>query len=217
MSKQLWKPGNMVYPLPVVMVSCGDRDGHINVLTAAWTGTICSDPAMVYVSIRKSRWSHHMISQTREFVINLTTEELAYATDYVGVKSGAQVDKFKEMHLTPVYGTLKYAPMIEESPVCIECKVEHIMELGSHDMFIATVTAVHADEAYMDENGRFHLDQAHPLVYSHGQYYSIGKHIGKFGYSVQKKNKRNSRKKRLNKQHDCQNKKCAIKITSDIQ
>lgn len=136
-----------------------------------------------------------MISQTREFVINLTTEELAYATDYVGVKSGAQVDKFKEMHLTPVYGTLKYAPMIEESPVCIECKVEHIMELGSHDMFIATVTAVHADEAYMDENGRFHLDQAHPLVYSHGQYYSIGKHIGKFGYSVQKKNKRNSRKK----------------------
>lgn len=217
MSKQLWKPGNMVYPLPVVMVSCGDRDGHINVLTAAWTGTICSDPAMVYVSIRKSRWSHHMISQTREFVINLTTEELAYATDYVGVKSGAQVDKFKEMHLTPVYGTLKYAPMIEESPVCIECKVEHIMELGSHDMFIATVTAVHADEAYMDENGRFHLDQAHPLVYSHGQYYGIGKHIGKFGYSVQKKNKRNSRKKRLNKQHDCQNKKYAIKITSDIQ
>lgn len=195
MSKQLWKPGNMVYPLPVVMVSCGDRDGHINVLTAAWTGTICSDPAMVYVSIRESRWSHHMISQTREFVINLTTEELAYATDYVGVKSGAQVDKFKEMHLTPVYGTLKYAPMIEESPVCIECKVEHIMELGSHDMFIATVTAVHADEAYMDENGRFHLDQAHPLVYSHGQYYGIGKHIGKFGYSVQKKNKRNSRKK----------------------
>lgn len=187
MSKQQWKPGNMVYPLPAVMVSCGDKSGKINVMTAAWTGTICSDPAMVYVSIRKSRYSHAMIKETGEYVINLTTEALAYATDFVGVKSGKDMDKFKAMHLTPVKGTLHYAPMIDESPVCIECKVENIAELGSHDMFIARVVAVYADEKYMDKNGKFDLEKAKPLIYSHGQYYGTGRHIGKFGYSVQKK------------------------------
>lgn len=187
MNKQVWKPGNMVYPLPAVLVSCGDKTGKKNVMTAAWTGTICSDPAMVYVSIRKSRYSHQMISETGEFVINLTTEALAFATDYCGVKSGAAIDKFKEMNLTPVMGTLTYAPLIEESPVCIECQVTEVKELGSHDMFLAKVAAVHADEAYMDQNGRFCLDQAKPLIYSHGQYYGVGNHIGKFGYSVEKK------------------------------
>lgn len=192
MAKQQWKPGNMVYPLPAVMVSCGDKEGNKNVLTAAWTGTICSDPAMVYVSVRKSRYSHHMIMETGEYVINLTTETLARATDFVGVRSGRDMDKFEAMHLTPVMGTLKYAPMIEESPVCIECIVEQVMELGTHDMFIAKVKHVYADEKYMDESGRFDLAKAKPLVYSHGQYYGVGKHIGKFGFSVEKKKKKKS-------------------------
>lgn len=187
MSKQQWKPGNMLYPLPAVMVTCGDKSGAQNVMTAAWTGTICSDPAMVYVSVRKSRYSHHMLMETGEYVINLTTEDLARATDYVGVRSGKNEDKFKTMGLTPVKGTLEYAPMIEESPVCIECKVTQVLELGSHDMFIAEVVNVFADEKYMDQTGKFDLAKAAPLVYSHGQYYGVGKHIGKFGFSVQKK------------------------------
>lgn len=184
----------MVYPLPAVLASCADKEGNTNMITIGWTGTICSDPAMAYVSIRKSRYSHHMIKETGEFVINLTTEALAYATDYAGVKSGRDIDKFKELGLTPVKGTLEYAPMIAQSPVCIECKVEQVLELGSHDMFIGRVVAVHADEAYMDETGKFDLSKAKPLVYSHGQYYGVGKHIGKFGFSVEKK--KNKKKKK---------------------
>ena len=187
MAKQKWKPGNMVYPLPAVLVSCGDKEGNLNLMTAAWTGTICSDPPMVYVSIRKERHSHHMIRETGEYVINLTTEKLARATDFCGVRSGRDMDKFKEMQLTPVYGALKYAPMVEESPVSIECQVTQVVELGSHDMFMAKVTAVYVDETYMDGKGTFHLEKAEPLVYSHGQYYGIGKHIGGFGYAVRKK------------------------------
>lgn len=187
MVKQKWKPGNMVYPLPAVLVSCGDKDGHVNLMTAAWTGTICSDPPMVYVSVRKERFSHHMIQESGEYVINLTTEKLAWATDFCGVRSGRDMDKFKEMNLTPVFGELQYAPMVEESPVSIECKVTNVMELGTHDMFMAEVIAVHVDERYMDEKGTFHLEQAKPLVYSHGQYYGVGKHIGGFGYAVRKK------------------------------
>lgn len=195
MAKQQWKPGNMVYPLPAVMVSCAGKDGRPNVMTAAWTGTICSDPAMVYVSVRKERFSHHMLMETKEYVINLTTEALAKATDYVGVKSGRDMDKFEAMHLTPVKGTLKYAPMIEESPVCIECEVVQVLELGSHDMFIAKVKNVYADEKYMDETGRFDLAKAKPLVYSHGQYYGVGRHIGRFGFSVKKKPVKKAKKK----------------------
>ncbi|MDD6231442.1 flavin reductase family protein [Frisingicoccus sp.] len=196
MSKQKWKPGNMLYPLPAVLVSCGDREGKINLMTAAWTGTVCSDPPMVYVSVRKERFSHHMIQETGEYVINLTTEELARATDFCGVRSGKDMDKFKEMHLTPAFGELQYAPMIVESPVSIECRVKNVMELGSHDMFVAEVTAVYVDERYMDENGTFHLEKAHPLVYSHGQYYGVGKHLGSFGYAVRKKNtKKNKNRK----------------------
>ncbi len=187
MAKLKWKPGNMVYPLPAVLVSCGNKEGQVNLMTAAWTGTICSDPAMVYVSIRKERFSHSMIQETGEYVINLTTEELAWATDFCGVRSGRNMDKFKEMKLTPVFGELQYAPMVEESPVSIECKVTQIVELGTHDMFMAEVVAVHVDEKYMDENGTFHLEVAKPLVYSHGQYFGVGKHIGGFGYAVRKK------------------------------
>ena len=187
MAKHKWKPGNMVYPLPAVLVSCGDKKGNINVMTAAWTGTVCSDPPMVYVSVRKERHSHHMIQETREYVINLTTEKLAWAADFCGVRSGRDLDKFKEMKLTPVQGELQYAPMIEESPVSIECRVTNVMELGSHDMFMAEVTAVYADEQYMDEKGTFHLEKAAPMVYSHGQYYGLGRHLGGFGYAVRKK------------------------------
>ena len=187
MAKQKWKPGNMVYPLPAVLVSCGDKKGNINVMTAAWTGTICSDPPMVYVSVRKERYSHHMIQETREYVINLTTEKLAWTADFCGVRSGRDLDKFKEMKLTPVQVELEYAPMIEESPVSIECRVTNVMELGSHDMFMAEVTAVYADEQYMDEKGTFHLEKAAPMVYSHGQYYGLGRHLGGFGYAVRKK------------------------------
>lgn len=187
MAKQKWKAGNMVYPLPAVLVSCGDKEGNVNLMTAAWTGTICSEPPMVYVSIRKERYSHHMIKETGEYVINLTTEKLAEATDFCGVRSGRDMDKFKEMKLTPVKGELQYAPMVAESPVSIECRVTDVMELGSHDMFIAEVTAVYVDEQYMDAKGTFHLEKAEPLVYSHGQYYGVGKHLGGFGYAVRKK------------------------------
>ena len=186
MGKQSWKPGNMLYPLPVVLVSAADEEGNTNVLTVAWAGTVCSDPPMVSVSIRPERYSYRMIKETGEFVINLTTEELAYATDYCGVVSGRDADKFKNMHLTPVKGDVVKAPLIKESPVNIECIVKDIKSLGSHDMFIAHVAAVHVDEKYMDTKNKFHLEDAHPIVYSHGIYMSLGKRIGTFGYSVRK-------------------------------
>ena len=186
MGKQSWKPGNMLYPLPVVLVSAADEEGNTNVLTVAWAGTVCSDPPMVSVSIRPERYSYRMIKETGEFVINLTTEELAYATDYCGVVSGRNADKFKNMHLTPVKGDVVKVPLIKESPVNIECIVKDIKSLGSHDMFIAQVAAVHVDEKYMDTKNKFHLEDAHPIVYSHGIYMSLGKKIGTFGYSVRK-------------------------------
>lgn len=187
MGKQVWRPGNMLYPLPVVMVSVADKAGNTNIITIAWAGTICSNPPMVSISVRKERHSYQMIKETGEFVINLTTKELAYATDYCGVKSGKDVDKFKEMNLTPLTGVEVKAPLIGESPVSLECKVREIMPLGTHDMFIADVVAVHADEKYMDEKGKFHLEWAEPIVYSHGSYVTTGETIGTFGYSVKKK------------------------------
>ena len=153
MAKQIWRPGNMLYPLPVVMVSVADKAGNANIITVAWAGTICSDPAMVSISVRPERHSHQMLMESGEFVINLTTKELAYATDYCGVKSGRDVDKFKMMNLTPLPGTVVKAPRIAESPVSIECVVKERKELGSHDMFIAEVVAVSVDDEYMDENG----------------------------------------------------------------
>ncbi len=187
MGKINFKPGNMLYPLPVVMVSSQDKEGKPNIITVAWTGTICSDPAMVSISVRKERYSHKLISESGEFVINLTTEDLAFATDYCGVKSGRDVDKFKEMNLTPVKADVVSAPLIAESPVNIECKVTEVIELGSHDMFLANVVAVHVDDAYMDEKNKFHLENAKPIVYSHGTYLKTGEEIGTFGYSVKKK------------------------------
>ena len=188
MAKQIWKPGNMVYPLPAVMVSTGDKKGNQNILTVAWTGTVCTNPAMVYISVRPERYSYHMIEESGEFVINLTTEKLARATDFCGVRSGRDVDKWKECHLSAKKAqTLEYAPCIEEAPVNIECKVKKIEKLGSHHMFLAEVTAVQADEAYLNEKGKFELNKTGLLAYSHGEYLGLGKKIGTFGYSVKKK------------------------------
>lgn len=190
MDKLQWRPGNMLYPVPAVLVSCGGKNGEKNVLTIAWAGTVCSDPAMVSISVRKERYSYDMIRETGEFVINLTTEALAKAADYCGVRSGRDADKFQQTGLTPEMGTLAYAPVIRESPVSIECVVEQILPLGSHDMFIAKVKTVFVDGKYMDEKGTFHLEKACPIVYSHGQYFGLGDGIGKFGYSVRKKKKK---------------------------
>lgn len=187
MAKEIWKPGNMLYPLPVVMVSMADQAGKPNIITIAWAGTICSDPPMVSISVRPERYSYHILKETGEFVINLTTKDLCFATDYCGVKSGRDVDKFKEMHLTALPGSIVKAPLIGESPVNLECQVTEVKALGSHDMFMAKVVAVHADEKYMDENHKFHLDRAEPIAYSHGTYYTCGERLGTFGYSVRKK------------------------------
>ena len=189
MDKVDWKPGTMIYPLPAVMVSLGATPDEYNIITVAWAGTVCTNPPMVSISVRPERYSYQMIKESGAFVINLTTEDLCYATDYCGVRSGRDVDKFKEMKLTKVEAEEISAPMIGESPVNIECKVEQVLELGSHHMFLAKVVAVHADEAYMDERGRFDLNRAKPIVYSHGEYFGIGKKQGTFGWSVKKKSK----------------------------
>lgn len=189
MGKQTWKAGNMLYPLPAVMVSVRGKNGEDNIITVAWADTVCTNPPMVSISVRPERYSYQMIKESGAFVINLTTEDLCYATDYCGVRSGRDVDKFKEMKLTKVEAEEISAPMIGESPVNIECKVEQVLELGSHHMFLAKVVAVHADEAYMDERGRFDLNRAKPIVYSHGEYFGIGKKQGTFGWSVKKKSK----------------------------
>lgn len=186
MGKEVWKPGNMLYPLPVVMVSVADKEGNPNIITVAWAGTICSNPPMVSISVRPERYSYHMLKETGEFVLNLTTKDLVFATDYCGVKSGRDVDKFKEMNLTALPADKVKAPLIAESPVNLECKVTEVIPLGSHDMFLAEVVAVHVDDKYMDEKGKFHLEQAEPIVYSHGAYLETGKQLGTFGYSVRK-------------------------------
>ncbi|MBQ2117051.1 MAG: flavin reductase family protein [Lachnospiraceae bacterium] len=186
MSKITFKPGNMLYPLPVVMVSVADKEGKPNIITVAWAGTVCTNPPMVSISVRPERYSHHIIKETGEFVINLTTKELAYATDFCGVRSGRDLDKFKEMKLTPLPSLEVKAPSIAESPVNIECRVVKCENLGSHDMFLAQVVAVRVDDKYMDEKGTFHLSNAKPIVYSHGEYYDMGEKLGKFGYSVKK-------------------------------
>ena len=202
MAKQLWKPGNMIYPLPAVMVSVTDGEGHDNIITVAWTGTVCTNPAMAYISVRPSRYSYDMIRKTGEFVINLTTEKLAFATDFCGVRSGRDVDKFRKLNLTKEKAQFVSAPMIGEAPVSIECRVRDVKELGSHDMFLADVLAVHADEAYMDKNNRFRLNDAGLLVYSHGEYLAGGRKVGTFGYSVKKKQQKKQMQKKLDKKSD---------------
>jgi flavin reductase (DIM6/NTAB) family NADH-FMN oxidoreductase RutF len=195
MTKILWKPGTMIYPLPAVMVSCGSAPEEYNILTISWTGTICTDPPMCYISVRPSRYSYGIIKREGEYVINLTTRSLAYAADWCGVKSGADHDKFKEMGLTPGPASIVKAPVIMESPVNIECIVREIKELGTHHMFISEVVAVNAEKELFDEKtGLFKLHEAVPLCYSHGKYYETGKFIGKFGFSVEKKKNIKKRK-----------------------
>ncbi len=193
MPKELWRPGNMLYPLPVVMVSMADRNGKYNIITLAWVGTVCSDPPMVSISVRPERYSYPILRDTGEFVVNLTTRELVFATDYCGVRSGRDVDKFREMNLTPMSGKEVKAPLIAESPVGIECKVKQILPLGSHDMFLAEVAAVHADSRYLDDKNRFCLEKADPIVYSHGSYLACGEPLGTFGYSVRREKKKPGR------------------------
>ena len=193
MTRQYWRASNMLNPVPAVMISCADKKGNANVMTAAWAGTVCSDPVMVSVSIRKERYSHHMIKETGEFVINLTTRSLAKVTDYVGVRSGKDIDKFDlkgDLKITKQPSKYVKAPSILESPVCLECKVKEIIELGSHDMFVAEVLCTSVDDKHLDENGRLDLQKADLIAYNHGEYYALGKKIGKFGFSVQKKKRR---------------------------
>ena len=204
MGKQNWKPGNMLYPLPAVMVSCQCKDtvdpsctnpalqGKPNIITVAWAGTVCTNPPMLSISVRPERYSYHMIESSGEFVVNLTTEKLAYATDFCGVRSGRDIDKFKELHLTPLPSRHIKAPGIAESPVNIECKVHEILPLGSHHMILADVLGVTVDETYLDEKGKFDLSSANLITYSHGEYFLMGKKLGTFGYSVAKKRRSTS-------------------------
>lgn len=195
MGKDIWKPGTVIYPVPAVMVSCGTMEKK-NIITVAWTGTINSDPAMTYVSIRPSRYSYEIIKESGEFVINLVTEKLAYACDTCGVKSGRDMDKFEALKLTAKKGEKVDAPILYESPVNIECKVKQILPLGTHDMFLAEVVCVQVSDEYLDESGKFHFDQAKPICYSHGAYYGLGKKLGTFGYSVKKKENKKTGKSR---------------------
>lgn len=194
MSRRIWKAGTFIYPLPAVMVSCGTMEKS-NIMTVAWTGIINTNPAMCYISVRPERYSYNLIKEQGEFVINLTNEKLAYATDWCGVKTGAKVDKFKEMHLTKEKAEFVKCPVIKESPVAIECKVKEIRELGSHHMFVAEVLSIDADEKYIDEKGAFDISKCNLIAYSNGHYYSLGRKIGKFGFSVQKKKKLHKNKK----------------------
>jgi flavin reductase (DIM6/NTAB) family NADH-FMN oxidoreductase RutF len=198
MSKKIhWKPGTMIYPLPAVMVSLGNSPKYYNIITIAWTGTICSNPPMCYISVKPERHSYGTLKEQKEYVINLTNSTIAYQTDWCGVKSGKDYNKFEEMNLTPVPATKVQAPIIKESPVNIECKVKQIVPLGSHDMFISDVIAVHVDEGLLhEETGALRLDKAEMITYSHGFYYLLGKNIGRFGFSVMKKKTKKKRRQR---------------------
>lgn len=195
MSKSLWKPGTMVYPAPAVMVSCGTME-HPNIITVAWTGTICTNPAMTYISLRKERHSYQLIKDSGAFAINLTTKNMVKATDYCGVKSGKDVDKFKAVGLTPIPGLTINTPIIKESPLTIECQVTEIKALGSHDMFIAKVLGITIEDDLLDDTGRYRLDKAGLIAYSHGAYYELGNLLGTFGFSVRKKPLKKKKTKR---------------------
>ncbi len=198
MAKQIWKPGTLLSPTPAALVTCGTME-EPNVLTVAWTGIINSTPAMTYVSIRPERWSHHIIEENKEFCINISTSELARAADFCGVRSGKDTDKFAEMKLTPVEASQVKAPVIEQSPISLECKVKEIKRLGSHDMFIAEIVAVDVDEKYIDENGKLNLSKAGVIFYSHGEYFAQGKKIGQMGYTVRKKRAKNPKRDKKEK------------------
>lgn len=185
----------MLYPLPVVMVSVADKAGNSNIITVAWTGTVCTNPPMLYISVRPERYSYGMLKETGEFVVNLTTKKLAYAADFCGVRSGRDVDKFQHLGLHKEPSTKVSVPMIAESPVNIECRVREIQELGSHHMFLADVAAVHVDDKYLDKDNKFRLKKAFPVVYSHGEYCDLHQVLGTFGYSVKKKRNESNREK----------------------
>lgn len=190
MGKQIWKPGNMLYPLPVVLVSVRGKERGDNIITVAWTGTVNTNPPMVSVSVRPERYSHSMIKESGEFIINLVSKNLIKAADYCGVKSGRDVDKFQEMKLTKGKADKVDVPLICESPVNVECRVADCRKLGSHDMFLAEIVAVHVEDSYLDKNGKFHLNRAGLVTYSHGEYFLLGEKLGSFGYSVQKKKRK---------------------------
>lgn len=194
MAKQYWRPGNMLYPVPAVMVSCQRPGEKANIITVAWAGTVCSSPAMVSISVRKERYSYDILKETGEFVINLVTKKLTRAADYCGVRSGRDVDKFQEMHLAELPSRTISAPGIEESPVNIECRVVEVKPLGSHDLFLAEVTNVTVEDQYMDEKGKFDLNKAGLIAYSHGEYFELGEKVGTFGYSVRKPAKKSKSK-----------------------
>ncbi|SFP99190.1 NADH-FMN oxidoreductase RutF, flavin reductase (DIM6/NTAB) family [Butyrivibrio proteoclasticus] len=187
MAKEIWRPGNMLYPTPAVMVSCKREGEKPNIITVAWAGTICSDPAMLSISVRKARYSYDILMETGEFVVNLTSKKLTRAADWCGVRSGRDYDKFKEMNLTPLESQKISAPGIAESPVNIECKVKQSIDLGSHTIFIAEVMCVTVDDKLLDEKGKLDLGKAKLVAYSHGEYFMLGEKVGKFGYSVAKK------------------------------
>ncbi len=184
----MWKPGTFIYPIPAVMVSCGDMENS-NIITVAWCGVTCSTPAKVYISVRPERHSYNIIKNSKEFVINLTTKDLAFATDWCGVKSGKDVDKFKEMNLTKEKANFVKCPMIKESPVSIECKVDEIKDLGGHHMFLADVLAINADEKYIDENGAFDISKCNLVAYANGGYYELGEKVRKIWIFSTKKEK----------------------------
>ena len=192
MGKKIWKPGTFVYPIPAVLVSCGNMEKS-NILTVAWTGIINTNPAIVYISVRPERYSYNLIKESGEFVINLTNGKLAYATDWCGVRSGAKYDKFKEMNLTKEKAEFVKAPLIKESPVSVECKVIEEKNYGSHTMFVAEVLSIDADEKYINEKGAFDISKCDLIAYRNGGYYALGKKIGKFGYSVEKKTNKKKR------------------------
>ena len=193
--KQSWKPGTMIYPLPAVLISCGANAEEHNLFTVAWTGTVCTNPPMCYISVRPERHSYEIIKRTGEFVINLTNSALARATDWCGVRSGRDYDKFAEMGLTPEPAAVVAVPVVAESPVAIECRVKQIVPLGSHDMFIADVVNVLVDEEYINpETGKLELERADMITYCHGEYFRLGEALGHFGWSVRKKKKKSTRR-----------------------
>lgn len=196
MAKEIWRPGNMLYPTPAVMVSCKREGEKPNIITVAWAGTICSDPAMLSISVRKERHSYDILKETGEFVVNLTSKKLTRAADWCGVRSGREYDKFKEMNLTPLESQKISAPGIAESPVNIECKVKQSIDLGSHTIFIAEVMCVTVDDKLLDDKGRLDLGKAKLVAYSHGEYFMLGEKVGKFGYSVAKKGTAKKAKKK---------------------
>ena len=203
MPKEIWKPGNMLYPVPPVLVTCHNKKGESNMLTVAWAGTVCSTPAMLSISVRKERYSHAMLMETGEFVVNLPTEDLVWETDEAGVRSGRDVNKWESLHLHQEEGKILSVPMILECPVNMECKVKQVLELGSHDLFLAEIVAVHVDSALLDEKKRLQLEKAKLLAYSHGQYFGLGNVLGSFGFSVRKGAKKKSseeKKKEIKKE-----------------